>query len=190
MIANSGEISMRSLRTGQLTPQEHKRFGPTVEGLAKLPIFMEDSYAFSITRLISRCRQLKTKHELALVVVDYLQLVEGSNKRRNDNRQLEVADVSRSLTLMAKELGVAVLALSQLNDNGLLRESRAIGQDADIVLRISTPDSDDAFRRTIVIEKNRDGQRWKRIPVEFHGQYMCFSDAPLDPESVRNSFKE
>ena len=109
-----------------------------------------------------------------MVVVDYLQLVGPGRWRREDTREREVADVSRKLKALAAELKLPVFALSQVNDQGMLRESRAIGQDADIVLMIAESKSEDASDVDILIEKHRSGARGKRITVQFYGEYMRF----------------
>jgi replicative DNA helicase len=110
------------------------------------------------------------------VVVDYLQLVQPARLRREETREREVADISRKLKALAIELEVSVLALSQINDAGLLRESRAIGQDADIVLKLDESKSENSNALDIVIEKHRSGAHGKRVTVEFYGEYMQFRD--------------
>ena len=174
MIAHLGQISMKSLKSGLLTEIELGRMMPTVKRLSDYKIFLEDQYASEIGSIVSRCRILKTKHQISLVVVDYLQLVDSSNGRNGDRHERLVADVSRSLRRMAKELDLVVIGLSQLTDDGKLRDCRAIGHDADVILRIEDSQSDNSFTREIVIDKHRDGERGKRIPVRFYGQYMRF----------------
>ena len=179
MLANAGQVSMGSLKRGTMTEGDYKRLHRAVTELAEYRIFIEDQYSFDITSIVSRCRQLKARHDLSLVVVDYLQLVDckGSSAERHERL---VANVSRNLSRMAKELNLVVIALSQLNDAGQIRDSRAIGHDADMVLQIenSKEAPDDKFAKDIVIDKHRDGDNGKRIPVKFLGQYMTFRDAP------------
>jgi replicative DNA helicase len=110
-----------------------------------------------------------------VVIVDYLQLVSPAITR-DSSRQREVADISRRLKVLAGELEVVVIALSQLNEEGKVRESRAIGQDADVVLIIREPkDSSDTFEREISIEKSRNGPRGGKVKVDFYGEYVSFS---------------
>jgi replicative DNA helicase len=175
MFSHVGEISMSSIKSGRLTEYEIPRHARCVAEMMSWTICIEDQFCSDINMIVSRCRQLKAKHNIALVVVDYLQLVEGS-RRKADNRQLEVAEVSRRLKVMAGELDVAVIALSQLNDEGRLRESRAIGQDADIVLKILDSKSDESGAMELEISKQRDGQFGRKIPVRFYGKYMKFED--------------
>ena len=121
---------------------------------------------------------MNAKNKLELVIVDYIQLVSPS-VGRGDNREREVADISRKLKLLAGELGIPVIGLSQLNDEGKMRESRAISQDADIILRIEVPDPQNDQFREIVIEKQRNGPRGQKLPVKFLGQYVMFEDNPV-----------
>src|ERR1700738_420136 len=170
---------MGSLKSGFLTELELGRMVPTVNKLAEYRIHMEDDYACEVGSILSRCRILKSKHQISLVVVDYLQLVDSHKSRNADRHERLVADVSRSLRRMAKELDLVFLGLSQLNDDGKLRDCRAIGHDADVVLIIEPSESEDKFARDIVIEKQRDGERGKRVPVSFHGQYMRFESLKI-----------
>jgi replicative DNA helicase len=114
-------------------------------------------------------------------VVDYLQLIEESpGSRRPESREREVAHMSRSLKNMAQQLSVTVIALSQLNDTGLLRESRAIGHDSNVVLVVHPedrdPDKSDSPRKIIEIAKHRDGPTQRDIHVNFYGAFVRFED--------------
>ena len=116
--------------------------------------------------IANTCRALQKSHGLDAIVVDYLQLVTPS-VRQKESRQEQVAEISRSLKNLAMELKIAVITMSQLNDDGRLRESRAIGQDADIVLRIS--------ENEISIDKHRNGPKGS-VPIRFVGQYVRFEE--------------
>jgi replicative DNA helicase len=178
MFASEAHVSMRSLRSGLLSDREFQKLTGAQAVLNDCHIFIDDSSYGDIGKIVSECRRLRTKHGLELVVVDYLQLIDSPFVRKESNREREVANISRQLKNMAKELQIPVIALSQLNEEGKLRESRAIGQDADIVLKIGFPDSnDDSFAREIFIEKQRNGPRGESIPVRFDGEYMRFEDA-------------
>ena len=127
--------------------------------------------------IIAAARGCKAQHpDLAIVVVDYLQLVKGP---QGDSREREVAEVSRSLRMLAMELDCVVVALSQLNDEGKLRESRAIGQDATAVWAIGKHDGDESAddRRTLHIPIQRNGQSGVSCQLEFLGQFASFSHA-------------
>lgn len=171
-------VPLENIRRNDMSLEQKTKI---IDFIEKLPeehsVFMDDSSVLDIQSIISRCRRIKRKHGLDVVVVDYLQLVSPANLKASANRQQEVADISRRLKMLAVELDVVVIALSQLNEAGQLRESRAIGQDADIVMLIRDSDkSDDKFEKLIVIEKNRNGPRGKPVSVHFYPQYVSFSD--------------
>jgi replicative DNA helicase len=173
MFSADGEISMKAIREGLFSKSDRERLSLSEQRLKCHPIHLRDDLA-DINGIVDRCRLLKTNKDIELVVVDYLQLVESGRRGREDTREREVADVSRKLKGLAMELKVSVIALSQLNDKGLLRESRAIGHDADIVLKIDESESEDSSDVDIVVEKHRSAGPGKRITVEFYGQYMRF----------------
>jgi replicative DNA helicase len=178
ILAHQGDLSMRTIRTGKFLSGELAKLHLTAKRIRDYLIFVEQN-AFDINELVSRCRYLKLRREIGLVVVDYLQLVRPALTRsRETNREREVADISRKLKTLALELKIPVIALSQLNDQGRLRESRAIGQDADIVLKIEESDSDNAFAVDVLIDKHRGGARNKRVTLEFFGEYMQFRELP------------
>ena len=134
------------------------------------------SDCYDLPAIIAAARASKAQRpDLALVVVDYLQLVKGP---QGDSREREVAEVSRSLRMMAMELDCVVVALSQLNDEGKLRESRAIGQDATAVWAIVKHDGEPADdERTLHIPIQRNGQSGVSCQLEFLGQFASFSHA-------------
>ncbi len=122
-------------------------------------------------------------YRIKLIVVDYLQLFNAGQKRNNESRQDEVAAFSRGLKTLSKELQIPILVLSQLNDEGKLRESRAIGQDADLVWFLDPPKEEDLERDVIPmnlrIGKNRNGPTGK-IPLTFFRQHTRFESAAYD----------
>jgi len=167
-------VPMKSLRRGLLTDAECSTVRKTTQSLIQRNnIFVEDQFGQDISGICSRSRLLKTKHDVKLIVVDYLQLVGAAEAGRDANRERQVAAVSHRLKTLAHELDVVVLALSQLNDQGLLRESRAIGQDADVVLMIVPPKSEKQPHE-ILVRKHRNGQSGVYVPVTFHGGQMRF----------------
>ena len=107
-------------------------------------------------------------------MVDYLQLI--SSGAKETSREREIAEVSRRLRLLALELQIPVVVLSQLNDQGYLRESRAIGHDADTVINIEDGDSENAFERNVVLVKNRNGRCGEKVKLNFYGEFMTFED--------------
>jgi len=147
MLCSIAEVSMESALKGNLTKEEWLKIASAREKLSKAKIFIDDSTLITPAEMLSKCRRLKRRHGLDLVMIDYIQLMTGSG-RNSESRQQEVSDISRSLKILAKEMKVPVLALSQLS-RGIetredktpqlsdIRESGAIEQDADIVMFIS-----------------------------------------------------
>jgi replicative DNA helicase len=145
MISSLGRVNQTHLRTGRFPDEDWSRINTAVQLMSDAPIFIDDSGALSPTEVRARARRLKREHGLGLIVVDYLQLmqVQGST----ENRATEISEISRSLKALAKELGLPVVVLSQLNRSveqrtdkrpvmSDLRESGAIEQDADLIVFI------------------------------------------------------
>jgi replicative DNA helicase len=143
ILAEQAEISSERLRMGKISRDDFRRISGASQRLADLPLYIDDTPALSIAALRARARRLKRRHDIGLIVVDYLQLLQGSG-RANDNRVNEISEISRGLKTLAKELSVPVIALSQLSravesredkrpQLSDLRESGSIEQDADIV---------------------------------------------------------
>jgi len=165
-------IDATRLRTGFLRDSDWARLANSANRLSELPIFIDDSSAITVLEMKAKCRRLKRKRELGLVIVDYLQLIQG--RRSAESRQLEISEISRSLKALAKDLNVPVLALSQLNRRvedrpnkrpqlADLRESGAIEQDADVIVFIYR---DEVYHPTteenrnvaeIIVAKQRNG---------------------------------
>jgi len=176
LTASGAAVPLRSLRYNQTSAEEETKVENFYRSIPEnRTIVIEEGYSFDITEVVSRCRRLKATGELDIVIVDYLQLVNPAITREI-NRQREVADISRRLKVMAGELKVVVIALSQLNESGRLRESRAIGQDADLVLFIEDSKSEDSLEKQIRIGKARNGPRDQKVSVAFYGDYVTFSD--------------
>ena len=143
ILAEQAEISSERLRSGKISHEDFQRISFASQRLAELPLYIDDTPALSIAALRTRARRLKRRHDIGLVVVDYLQLLQGTG-RANDNRVNEISEISRGLKTLAKELSVPVIALSQLSravesredkrpQLSDLRESGSIEQDADMV---------------------------------------------------------
>jgi len=144
ILAEQARISSEDLRMGRISAQDFDRLSDAAARLHTLPLFIDDTPALTIANLRTRARRLNRKHGIGLIVVDYLQLLQGTSKS-GDNRVQEISEISRGLKTLAKELNVPVLALSQLSravesredkrpQLADLRESGSIEQDADIVL--------------------------------------------------------
>ena len=184
ILAEQAEISSELLRSGKLSRDEFQRLSYKSQELHELPLYIDDTPALTIAGLRARARRLKRRHDIGLVIVDYLQLLQGSG-RANDNRVNEISEISRGLKTLAKELHVPVIALSQLSravesredkrpQLADLRESGSIEQDADMVWFIfreeyyhnaSKPDMPDAT-------SSEEGQRKYREWEERHEQLV------------------
>ena len=172
ILSSEAMVDSNKIRTGQLDYDDWDKLAATLGRLSEAPIYIEDSSDISIMEIRAKCRKLKIEKGIGLVIVDYLQLIRGSGKR-NSTREQEIGEISRSLKILAKELNVPVIALSQLS-RGVekreekrpmlsdLRESGSIEQDADMVLFLHRDDyyQDDAEKRNIaevIIAKHRAG---------------------------------
>ncbi|WP_144097291.1 replicative DNA helicase [Croceicoccus sediminis] len=150
ILAEQSGISSGDLRTGKISREDFQALSRASQELAELPLYIDDTPALTIAALRARARRLKRRHNIGFIVVDYLQLLQGSG-RANDNRVNEISEISRGLKTLAKELDLPVLALSQLSRAveqredkkpmlSDLRESGSIEQDADIVLFVYRED--------------------------------------------------
>lgn len=170
MTSSVGRVQGQNLRKCALNQDELGRIVAASEKMSRMPVYIDDTPSISITKLRARSRQAKSTKGIAAVFVDYLQYVRGTDRR--GGREQEVAEVSRGLKSLAKELGVPVIALAQLNRNTQgrkdprpvlsdLRESGAIEQDADAVLLLHRPEyydpSDKPGVMEVIIAKQRNG---------------------------------
>jgi len=158
MLASKSEIKGQSIRTGYINNTEMNQLIEAAAIIQGLPIFIDDSPAVKVSEIFSKCRKLKNEHNLGAIIIDYIQLISGSNKRF-ENRQQEVSEISRSLKALARELSVPVIALSQLSRSveqragknkrpmlSDLRESGALEQDADLVIFLYREQYYDAYK--------------------------------------------
>jgi replicative DNA helicase len=199
ILAEQTGVPSQNIRSGKLTPEQMDRYLLVAGRLQGMRLFIDDTPALSMSALRSRARRLKRTHGLGLIVVDYLQLIEASNRRRSDNRVQEVSEISRGLKTLAKELDVPVLALSQLSRQvesradkrpvlSDLRESGTIEQDADVVLfvyreeyyrKLANQDASDvAGKAEVIVAKQRHGATGRAM-LTFDGAYTKFSDPPV-----------
>jgi len=195
MMSSLGRIDQHRVRTGKLEDDEWPRMTSAISILAETRMFIDDTAALSPLEVRARCRRLAREHgQLGLVVLDYLQLMQGSGG--GENRVSEISEISRSLKALAKELNVPVIALSQLNRNleqrpnkrpvpSDLRESGSIEQDADLIVfiyrdEVYNPDSPDKGTAEIIIAKQRNGPIGT-TRLTFLGQYTRFENFVSDP---------
>ncbi|MEX1178450.1 MAG: replicative DNA helicase [Nitriliruptor sp.] len=171
MLSAEARIDSNKLKTGRLDDLDWRKLGDALGKLSDAPLFIDDTPDLTLMEIRAKCRRLKQKHGLELVIVDYLQLMTSSG--RSDNRQNEVAEISRGMKMLAKELDVPVIALSQLSRQpesrtdkrplmSDLRESGSIEQDADIVAfiyrdEVYDEDSPDKGIAELIVSKHRNG---------------------------------
>lgn len=153
MLSTVTEVPLEKINHGRLDDKEFNQIINRMQRLSNAPIFIDDQAGLNIFELRAKCRRLKAKHDISLVVIDYLQLMHGGTDSKYGNREQEISKISRELKGIAKELGIPVIALSQLSravetrsdKNKMpqlsdLRESGAIEQDADVVMFIYRPE--------------------------------------------------
>ena len=189
LLSAEAKVSLHTMRTGQMSDDDWTRLARRMSEVADAPLFIDDSPNMSMMEIRAKCRRLKQRHDLRLVIIDYLQLM--SSPKRVENRQQEVSEMSRSLKLLAKEIDVPVIALSQLNRGpeqrtdkkpllSDLRESGSIEQDSDVVILLHREDlyereSPRAGEADLIVAKHRNGPT-TTVTVAFQGHYSRFVD--------------
>jgi len=193
LLSAEATIGLQDLRKGTIKDEQWSKIATTMGRMNDAPLFIDDSPNMSLMEIRAKCRRLKQQHDLKLVILDYLQLM--SSGKKVESRQQEVSEFSRALKLLAKELQVPVIALSQLNRGSEqrqdkrpmvsdLRESGSIEQDADMVILLHREDVYDkesprAGEADILIAKHRNGPT-KDIVVAFQGHYSRFANMAGD----------
>lgn len=197
LISGEAEIESEKIKNGSMAEHEWAQLVHKTARLTKAPIFIDDTPALSVLELRAKCRRLKKQHDIQLVVIDYLQLMSGDISGQHGNREQEIAQISRSLKNLAKELNVPVLALSQLSravetrggdkrpQLSDLRESGSIEQDADLVMFLYRPEyygltqDENGMPTTgigeVIIGKHRNGSL-ENIQLKFIGKYTKFTN--------------
>ncbi|MBN2908148.1 replicative DNA helicase [Polycladomyces sp. WAk] len=191
MLAAEGNIDAQAFRTGNLTEEDWEKLTMAISTLSEAPIFIDDTPGVTVFDIRSKLRRLQAEHGLGLVLIDYLQLISG---RGGESRQQEISEISRSLKLMARELNVPVIALSQLSRAveqrqdkrpmlSDLRESGSIEQDADVVAFLYRDDyyNEDSEKKNIlevIIGKQRNGPVGK-VELLFLKNYNKFLSLDL-----------
>ncbi len=189
MICTEALVDAHKLRTGDIQADDWYKIAEAVAALSEAPIYIDDKSSITIPELRAKCRRLKKEKNLGLVVIDYLQLMNGSGK--NENRQQEISNISRALKGLARELDVPVVALSQLSRAveqrkppkpmlSDLRESGAIEQDADLVCFLYrdeyyNPESEKRGQAEVIIAKQRNGSVGT-VNLSWLGQYTKFAN--------------
>ena len=190
ILCSEAMVDSNKVRTGKLEEDDWTKLAEAIGPLSEAEIYIDDTPGISVMEIRAKCRKLKLEKNIGMVVIDYLQLVQGSNKR-NGSREQEISEISRSLKILAKELNVPVIALSQLSraveqrpDHrpmlSDLRESGAIEQDADIVMFLYrddyyNEDSDKKGIAEVIIAKHRGGSTGT-VDLVWLGSYTKFVD--------------
>ena len=184
-------VALQNMRSGHMSDQDWTRLARRSSELAEAPLFIDDSPNLTMMEIRAKARRLRQRHDLQLIIIDYLQLM--TSGKRVESRQQEVSEFSRAMKLLAKELDVPVVALSQLNRGpeqrtdkkpmlSDLRESGSIEQDSDVVLLVHRPDlyepeTERAGEADLIIAKHRNGPT-ATVAVAFQGRYSRFADMP------------
>ena len=191
MISDVSGVGNWGIRTGNLSDEEFARIGDAMAEMAEIPIYIDDTSSMTIMELRNKARRAAHDHDIGLIVIDYLQLLDGSDRYKGQRVQ-EVTEISRGLKILARELSVPVIALAQLSRSVTgrenprpilsdLRESGSIEQDADLVMFLHRPDyykqNDDNYEEThiteVIIAKHRHGETG-RVDLYFHPDLLRF----------------
>ncbi|MES2386886.1 MAG: replicative DNA helicase [Bacteroidota bacterium] len=203
IISAEAELDSEKIKKGNLAEHEWRQLHHKIAALESAPLFIDDTPALSMLELRAKCRRMKSRTGLDMIIIDYLQLMQGDASAKG-NREQEIASISRGLKNLAKELDVPVIALSQLSravetrggakrpQLSDLRESGSIEQDADIVMFLYRPEyygitADEEGKSVenmaeLIIAKHRNGST-ATVELKFHGAYTKFGD--MEPDGFR-----
>ena len=189
LLSAEARVPLHHMRSGTMTDDDWNRLARRMGEVAEAPLYIDDSPNLTMMEIRAKARRLRQRNDLRLIVIDYLQLMSGNKKA--ESRQQEVSELSRSLKLLAKELEIPVIAMSQLNRGAEqrtdkkpqiadLRESGSIEQDADMVILLHREDayekeSPRAGEADFIVAKHRNGPT-ATITVAFQGHYSRFVD--------------
>jgi replicative DNA helicase len=196
LLASTAVVDAGRIRAGRLAPEDWSRIGRAADRLSAARLYIDDSEGVTVGEMRTKTRRLKSRDGLDLLIVDYIQLMEGTRSRREENRVQELSTISRGLKMLARDLGVPVICVSQLNRApdarndkrpmlSDLRESGAIEQDADLVLMIYRDDyynpdtSEEKGIAEVLVAKNRHGPT-DRVKLTFRGSYAKFDNLARD----------
>jgi replicative DNA helicase len=189
LLSAESRVPLHHMRAGTMGDEDWAKLARRMGEVAEAPLFIDDSPNLTMMEIRAKARRLKQRHDLKLVIVDYMQLM--TSPKRVESRQVEVSEMSRSLKLLAKEIDCPVIAISQLNRQpeqradkkpqlSDLRESGSIEQDADMVVLLHREDlyekeSPRAGEADLIVAKNRNGPT-RTVTVAFQGHYSRFVD--------------
>ena len=190
MLCSEAMVDSNKIRTGKMDEEDWVKLATALGPLSEAPIYIDDTPGITVSEIRAKCRKLKLEKDIGLVVIDYLQLIQGSGKK-NASREQEISEISRSLKILAKELDIPVVALSQLSRAAEqradhrpmlsdLRESGAIEQDADIVMFLYrddyyNPDTEKKNIAEIILAKHRAGSTGT-LELLWLGNYTKFAN--------------
>jgi replicative DNA helicase len=195
LLSSTAIVDAGRIRAGRLAPEDWSRIGRAADRLSAARLFIDDSEGVTVGEMRTKTRRLKSREGLDLLVVDYIQLMEGGRRMRDENRVQELSTISRGLKMLARDLEVPIICVSQLNRApdarpdkrpmlSDLRESGAIEQDADLVLMLYRDDyyNDDSEEKGVAevnVAKNRHGPT-DRVKLTFRGSYAKFDNLARD----------
>lgn len=187
-LSSEARVDSQRINRGSLHEQDWSRLASALGRLAEAPIFIDDAAHITLMEIRAKCRRLKARQGLGMIIIDYMQLM--TSPRRSENRQQEVSEISRNLKILARELEVPVLAASQLNRGvemradkrpllGDLRESGSIEQDSDLVMflyrdEVYNPDTEARGEAELIVAKHRNGPTGT-VRLAFMNQYTKFA---------------
>ena len=191
MLCSEGGIDSQKLKNADLSTEDWEKLVRTADKVSAAPLYIDDTAGITVMELRSKARRLKAEHGLDLIIIDYLQLMQGRSKGGSDNRQQEISEISRSLKAVARELNVPVIALSQLSRSvesrqikrpmlSDLRESGSLEQDADIVMFLYREDYYDPETANkniteVIVAKHRNGPV-DTVKMFFKKEFTRFND--------------
>lgn len=203
ILCSQAMVDGSKMLSGDFSSEDWQRICRVLDEIAKSPLYIDDSANVTVSEIRAKCKRLKQTKGLSLVVIDYLQLMKSDG--RSDNRQNEVAEISRSLKILSKELDVPIIALAQLsraveartNKRPMLsdiRESGSIEQDCDIVMFLYRdeyyhPDSEDKNKAECIIAKHRNGRPGK-LMLGWHGEFTRFMTIEFREEDIKGGEDE
>jgi replicative DNA helicase len=203
LICSRARVSLKKIREGFLAEHEHPKLTQMASKFAGSKLFIDDTPGLSILELRAKARRLKSQHDIKLIVIDYLQLLKSTSRRAQDNRQIEISEISSGIKALAKELSIPIIVLAQLNRNpeartgsskgrprlSDLRESGSIEQDADVVGLLTREEyyaendeerAEALGKATLIIAKQRNGPVGD-IPLTFIKEFTRFEPRAADP---------
>ncbi|MEI7863795.1 MAG: replicative DNA helicase [Chthoniobacterales bacterium] len=209
MLCSRARVNMKKIRSGMLARAEHGKLNDAAASLSESKIFIDDTPGLTILELRAKARRLRDRHRIEMIAIDYLQLCRSTSRRGQDNRQIEISEISAGIKALAKELEIPIIVLAQLNRQpeqrgggkprmSDLRESGSLEQDADVVALLVRPEvyeedeevrSDLSGKAELIIAKQRNGPIGE-IPLTFIKEYTRFENCALDRPSESQGYSE